>query len=283
MGKDLPSINQAERPMRQKLGSESNKMKKSRSLTRNHKGALLVFLSLWSLSASTSVLAGAVFVGEPVNHKGVPSAATPALQINSNGVEVTPYPMEHYKVETGFSKPAPAPTKSMQYSANPPKPTVSPKTVQQHTRTDATHVPTPSIDHMQLTPRNPNSLHITNVNGESANANVTIRDNRVNNNHSKRQPPPEPVKYQVPAGWLSEGMRGLAQKAGYSTLVWSLDEAGRKDFRVHAPLSLKGEEYLELLYDLSKPYPVRLCLYATDKVAKVVMEGESCLVKGEVK
>lgn len=86
----------------------------------------------------------------------------------------------------------------------------------------------------------------------------------------------EPMTETVSPGWLSSAVEKIAAKAGFGTTVWALDRDGRKDFRIHAPIKLSGEEELEMLYQLVSPYPVRLCLYKADGVAEVIMRNRAC-------
>lgn len=273
--------------MHQKSGSESKNMPKA----SNSKSALLILVSLLTLSASsTTVLAGAVFVGEPMERKGATYTGQSAVEINSQGGRVAnaqPYPSDRVVAKDERFDPAP------QYGLKPPPPSVSPRAMQGYVESQRygerqldvrRGTPKDRVEHVQLRPKDRNSINISNQGASKADAEMQSKgffQDNINNNKAKRLPPPDPISHKVPSGWLSDGMRGLASKAGYKTLVWALDDSGRKDFRIHAPLTLKGEEHLELLYELAKPYPVRLCLYATDKVAKVIMEGESCMLKGE--
>ncbi|MBE0506264.1 MAG: hypothetical protein IBX50_06025 [Marinospirillum sp.] len=254
--------------MRQKSGSVTTKTRPSALI----KAAIP--LALASLVAFGSpVIASTVFVGGADNRSG---SGLQAVQIDGR--------QQQTAVQVQGSRNDWMPATHHQVAQNsPPMPTVMPGAHQERIRVSPEAAPAPSVNHLQLNTRAPGSIHITDTARPKSDAVLPKGQWWSGSTGQSQRIKPASVSATVPAGWLSEGMRGIAEKAGYSTLVWALDDTGRKDFQVHAPLTLEGEEYLELLYELSKPYPIRLCLYATDKVAEVVMEGKSCNSRGEAR
>lgn len=82
--------------------------------------------------------------------------------------------------------------------------------------------------------------------------------------------------YSVPAGWLSDAMRDLAKQANYE-LMWEVGDEGRADFRIHRDFMLPSPTARLAVEKIMEPYPIRLCIFEVDRIAKVVPAGRSCL------
>lgn len=83
------------------------------------------------------------------------------------------------------------------------------------------------------------------------------------------------LSYLIEEGWLSDAMERLADRSNYQ-LMWEVGEHGRADFRIHRDFSLSATTAREVLEQVIQPYPIRLCLFQVDRVAKVVPAGRSC-------
>lgn len=82
--------------------------------------------------------------------------------------------------------------------------------------------------------------------------------------------------YNIEDEWLSDAIASMAKKAGYDTTIWSVGSDGERDFALHSDLVLTAVNAKEALGDLVAPYPIRLCLFNVDRVAKVLAANERC-------
>jgi hypothetical protein len=83
-------------------------------------------------------------------------------------------------------------------------------------------------------------------------------------------------RYEIKEEWLSDAVEQIAAEAGYSTTIWAIGQDGESDFSLHSNMTLMGATAKDVLAQLVMPYPIRLCLFNIDNVAKVVAAEESC-------
>lgn len=82
-------------------------------------------------------------------------------------------------------------------------------------------------------------------------------------------------QYTVEKGWLSDSIDALAYRAGYE-MMWSVGQDGKADFQVHRDITLTARSAQEALGQVAEPFPIRLCLFQDDKIAKVIPENQAC-------
>lgn len=90
--------------------------------------------------------------------------------------------------------------------------------------------------------------------------------------------PPEPlpvVAHTIEKGWLSDSIDSLAYRAGYE-MMWAVGRDGKADFEVHRDFTLSARTAQEALAQVVEPFPIRMCLFQVDKIAKVVPEDQEC-------
>jgi hypothetical protein len=81
--------------------------------------------------------------------------------------------------------------------------------------------------------------------------------------------------YRIAKGWLSEAIEKLADLAGYQ-MKWTLGENNSADFLIHRDFSLSAKGAREALSRVVEPFPIRICLYQTDRIAQVVSVNIQC-------
>lgn len=92
---------------------------------------------------------------------------------------------------------------------------------------------------------------------------------------SKADDEPALAKYVVEKGWLSDAIDKLAYKAGYE-MMWDIGRDEKADFEIHREFTLDATTARDALSQIVEPFPVRLCLFEMDKIAKVVAESSQC-------
>ena len=83
------------------------------------------------------------------------------------------------------------------------------------------------------------------------------------------------ARYTVKQGWLSDAIDTLAYRAGYE-MMWDVGRDGKADFQIHRDFTLTAGNAQEALGQVVDPFPIRLCLFQVDKIAKVIPEGQEC-------
>lgn len=81
--------------------------------------------------------------------------------------------------------------------------------------------------------------------------------------------------YRINSGWVSDEMEELATKANYE-LKWDVGQDQAADFIIHREFSLSANDALGALGQLVEPYPIRLCLFQTDRIAQVIPVNKAC-------
>lgn len=83
------------------------------------------------------------------------------------------------------------------------------------------------------------------------------------------------IEYLINEGWLSDSLSMIADRAGYE-LKWEVGEEGKADYRIHRKFPLRAVSAHAALADLIEPYPIRICMYERDRIARAVAEGREC-------
>lgn len=83
------------------------------------------------------------------------------------------------------------------------------------------------------------------------------------------------ASYPVKKGWLSDALESLTERAGYE-LKWDIGKDGKADFRIHRNFQLTATSAQAALTDLIEPYPIRICMYERDRIARAIPEGRDC-------
>lgn len=82
-------------------------------------------------------------------------------------------------------------------------------------------------------------------------------------------------RFTVKQGWLSDAIDTLAYRAGYE-MMWDVGQDGKADFQIHRDFTLTAGNAQEALGQVVEPFPIRLCLFQVDKIAKVIPENQEC-------
>lgn len=94
----------------------------------------------------------------------------------------------------------------------------------------------------------------------------------------KKTEPAALFDFEVKSGWLSDNLEALTKKARYKAAVWEVtDNQGEViDFSIHTPFVISVAQRLDAFYELTQPFPIRLCFFKTDRVIKVINQNKDC-------